>query len=346
MAVTPASANTQDSTKEIILNFPDFISPIPYPLRCHPQEREVSRESEEWLLSMANFSEQQRAKFLTLNAGLLSGWCYIDCTFDELRVCTDFMNFLFTLDDWTDEFDTTGTRGLAECVMNTLYFPETYSSDTAAYRLTKSFWERMRATAGPGCQQRLMSTLDTYFQAIMQQASDRGSRNIPDLEEYILLRRDTSGCKTGFAFIEYAANIDLPDEVIEHPIIKAMSDSTNDLVSWANDVLSYNAEQSRGDTHNLVCVLMNQNGVDRQEAIEQAGALWEKTLNWYFECRKAVPSWGAEVDRAVALYIQGLDDWIIANAEWSFETERYFGKEGHTVKKTRQVALLPQRPRA
>ena len=54
----------------------------------------------------------------------------------------------------------------------------------------------------------------------------------------------------------------------------------------------------------------------------------------------------AAVDRAVALYIQGLDDWIIANAEWSFETERYFGKEGHTVKKTRQIALLPQRARA
>lgn len=125
----------------------------------------------------------------------------------------------------------------------------------------------MQETAGPGCQQRLMSTLDTYFQAIMQQADDRGSRNIPELEEYILLRRDTSGCKTGFAFIEYAANIDLPDDVIEHPIIKALSDATNDLVSWANvsvrvclrkfisgspdllaqDVLSYNAEQARGD---------------------------------------------------------------------------------------------------
>ena len=92
----------------------------------------------------------------------------------------------------------------------------------------------MRKTAGPGCQQRLMSTLDTYFQAIMQQASDRGSGNIPDLEEYILLRRDTSGCKTGFAFIEYAANIDLPDEVIEHPCLVGLSNATNDLVSWAN----------------------------------------------------------------------------------------------------------------
>ena len=138
MAVASANPVTSNDSEGVILKFPDFISPIPYPLRCHAQEREVSRQSEEWLLSMANFSEKQTKKFLTLNAGLLSGMCYIDCTFDELRVCTDFMNFLFTLDDWTDEFDTTGTRGLAECVMNTLYFPETYKSDTAAHRLTKS----------------------------------------------------------------------------------------------------------------------------------------------------------------------------------------------------------------
>ena len=97
-----------------------------------------------------------------------------------------------------------------------------------------SFWERMRKTAGPGCQQRLMSTLDVYFQAIMQQADDRGHRNIPDLEEYILLRRDTSGCKTGFAFIEYAANIDLPDEVVEHSSFMGMHLAMVDMVCWSN----------------------------------------------------------------------------------------------------------------
>ena len=142
MAVTPQSSASIDNTSEdqhpVVLKFPDFVSPVPYPLRCHQQEYEVSRESEQWLLSMANFDEKQTKKFLSLNAGLLSGMCYIDCTFDELRVCTDFMNFLFTLDDWTDEFDTTGTRGLGECILNTLYHLDTYQSDTAAYRLTKS----------------------------------------------------------------------------------------------------------------------------------------------------------------------------------------------------------------
>ena len=42
---------------------------------------------------------------------------------------------------------------------------------------------------------------------------------------------------------------------------------------------------------------MNMNNVDRQEAIEQAGELWRKTLDWFFECRKVVPSWGPEIDR-------------------------------------------------
>ena len=118
--------------------------------------------------------------------------------------------------------------------------PEVWQRDNVADHVLRSsivldrFWERMKKTAGPGCQQRLMSTLDTYFQAIMQQAADRGDHNVPDLEEYILLRRDTSGCKTGFAFIEYAANIDLPPHVIEHPCLVGLSNATNDLVSWAN----------------------------------------------------------------------------------------------------------------
>ncbi len=137
MAVAPANPAPIDS-EEVILKFPDFISPVPYPLRCHAQEKEVSRESEEWLINLANFSEKQLSKFRGLNGGLLSCMCYIECSFDEARVCADYMNYLFTLDDWTDEFDTTGTRGIAECVMNTLYHPYTYHSDTVAHRLTKS----------------------------------------------------------------------------------------------------------------------------------------------------------------------------------------------------------------
>ena len=55
-----------------------------------------------------------------------------------------------------------------------------------------------------------------------------------DLETYMVLRRDTSGCKPCFALIEYAAGIDLPDEVACHPVIRILEESANACISWSN----------------------------------------------------------------------------------------------------------------
>lgn len=36
------------------------------------------------------------------------------------------------------------------------------------------------------------------------------------------------------AIVEYSLDLDLPDEVFENPIIKAMSDATDDIMTWPN----------------------------------------------------------------------------------------------------------------
>ena len=123
---------------QTMIKFPDLITPIPFTMHINPLTKAVSEESDAWMVDLANFDEEQSRKFAGLNAGLLCGMCYARCGHDELRVCTDFMSFLFNLDDWTDEFDTTGTKGVADCVMNTLYHPHTYHSDAVAAKLTKS----------------------------------------------------------------------------------------------------------------------------------------------------------------------------------------------------------------
>lgn len=76
--------------------------------------------------------------------------------------------------------------------------------------------------------------MDLFFIAVEQQAIDRHNGLVPELEEYIPVRRDTSGCKPCFALIEFAADIDLPDEVVEHPTIAALEEATNDLITWSN----------------------------------------------------------------------------------------------------------------
>lgn len=65
-----------------------------------------------------------------------------------------------------------------------------------------SYYKRMIVTASPGSQQRFTETMDFFFQSVTQQATDRAAGVIPDLESYIALRRDTSGCKPCWALIE------------------------------------------------------------------------------------------------------------------------------------------------
>ena len=43
-----------------------------------------------------------------------------------------------------------------------------------------------------------------------------------------------SGCKPCWALIEYAYNLDIPDEVMEHPNILALGEAANVLVTWSN----------------------------------------------------------------------------------------------------------------
>lgn len=84
-------------------------------------------------------------------------------------------------------------------------------------------------------------------------------------------------------------------------------------------------------------------GVDLQAAMQYGGELVKQSVDRFLACKAALPRWGEDIDRDVAKYIEGCEDWIIANGLWSFETERYFGRNGAEVKKTLQVALLPPR---
>lgn len=86
----------------------------------------------------------------------------------------------------------------------------------------------------PAVQQRFKTNMRTYFQGVQQEASYRTGGFSPDLQTYIEIRRETSACKPVFDLIEYSLDLELPDDVIEDPIIMALNQGANDLVTWAN----------------------------------------------------------------------------------------------------------------
>ncbi|KAH7887063.1 isoprenoid synthase domain-containing protein [Phlebopus sp. FC_14] len=328
-------------TKIII---PDLVSHCTFELQKNRNHKLVSVESKKWLFNGdSDLDERSRRAFHRLKAGQLTAMCYPKAGYPQLRVCSDFLNWLFHLDNLSDDMDNRGISDIANVVMNSLHHPYSYRSSARLNRMTKDFYRRMLQTASPGACQRFIETLEFFFQAIDQQAIDRTNDYIPDLESYIALRRDTSGCKPCWALIEYANNLHIPDEVMDHPILRSLGEATNDLVTWSNDIFSFNVEQSKGQTHNMINVVMNEQDLDLQSAVDFVGELCKQSIDRFVEDRSDLPSWGPQIDKDVATYVDGLADWIVGSLHWSFDTERYFGKNGHEVKKTRVVTLLPRR---
>ena len=61
------------------------------------------------------------------------------------------------------------------------------------FYLNLSFWARCIKDCGPGAQARFRESMGLFFEAVNIQAKARDSGEIPTLESYIDVRRDTSG---------------------------------------------------------------------------------------------------------------------------------------------------------
>ena len=119
------------------LIFPDLITPCPYPLRVNPQCQLASAESKQWLLRGCRLKKKKRAAFHGLKGGLLTAMCYPLAEYDELRVCCDWINYLFHLDNICDEMDDRTTVSTASEIIGALRDPHNFQASSAVGRLTQ-----------------------------------------------------------------------------------------------------------------------------------------------------------------------------------------------------------------
>jgi len=92
----------------------------------------------------------------------------------------------------------------------------------------------------------------------------------------------------------------------------------------------------------MICVFMTHDGLSLQQAVDRIGEMCKQTLDAFIENQTRVPSWGDGIDRAVKLYVDGLQNWIVGSFHWSFMTKRYFGDNGESAKVNGIVDLLPR----
>ena len=110
---------------------------------------------------------------------------------------------------------------------------------------------------------------------------------------------------------------------------------------------SYNKEQAAGDDlHNVVTLIMHERGVDANTALAIAGSMHAELANHAVDvlwpAAQALDV-GPNMEKILALYIDGLMNWPRANDCWTFESRRYFGSDGRRVQRERVVGLYPKR---
>ncbi|KAF8907339.1 isoprenoid synthase domain-containing protein [Gymnopilus junonius] len=318
---------------------PNLLATCPLKDATNPYYRQASAESRAWINSYDIFTDRKRAFFVQgVNELLCSHvYWYADC--EQLRTTCDFVNLLFVVDEVSDEQNGLDAAATGQIFLKAMQYPD-WDDDSILAKITKEFRARFLGRAGPRNVRRFIELCDKYTQCVAVEAELRERNKVADLASFVSLRRYNSAVLLCFALVEYILGIDLDDEVYEDEAFLEAYWAACDHVCWANDVYSYDMEQSKGISgNNIVTVLMQENGTSLQDTADQIGVRCGEFVNTYLSAKKRLaPSLGADAAR----FIEAIGSWMIGNLEWSFETVRYFGSRHLEVKETGIVILRPR----
>jgi 5-epi-alpha-selinene synthase len=170
---------------------------------------------------------------------------------------------------------------------------------------------------------RFTKTMKDYLQGICWEALNNSQKITPDLATFMKIRTFTSAVYLYMDLILIADQITLPPEVVKHPIVKRLELATNNMVSWTNEIFSFEKETRAGSNFNLITVLRQEYQISLQEAFNRAAELHNAEVRLFIDLSAQLPSFGTETDANLERYLLGLRSLIRGILDWSVEPGRY-----------------------
>jgi hypothetical protein len=130
-------------------------------------------------------------------------------------------------------------------------------------------WMRTMVGMSPAWRARIAHAWQCCANGMSWEAANRATHRAPTLHDYIASRASAGGTYFALALTEGLYNYELPDTLHHSGPLSALRTLAGDQICWANDLLSLDREEHRGDVHNLVLVLEQDSGLTRREAIQE-----------------------------------------------------------------------------
>ncbi|KAI8992770.1 isoprenoid synthase domain-containing protein [Trametes punicea] len=120
----------------------------------------------------------------------------------------------------------------------------------------------------------------------------------------------------------YSLYLQSPEYVWERPILQELSKAAIDIVTWPNDLCSFNKEQADRDFPNLVFCIMTERDTDLQGAVDILTDMLAQRVADYARYKSQLPSFGTEVDAELARYIKAMEKYTQGTTVWYHKSPR------------------------
>lgn len=299
----------------------------PFPHAISPHAANVAEATTTWairhgLLVEAAAKERSKEKY-----GWLAARAHPNASFEALRIVADFMSWLFFEDDHNDKTD--AGRMLARMVEDHRRFisildgADPTPDDTPLGRALLDLKVRLEQHGSKTWFHEFRRDVSAYFEAIQWECSNRARQTPPGLDEYLAMRPFTSAVFPCFDLFGIADELCLPIPVHDHPTTQELRFRANNVVSYCNDIFSFEKERKDRDVHNLVILLGIEHGCSLQEAVDYAGEMHNRELASFLSLQARLPLLGHSSTPELIRYANCLGSWIWANLDWSRSSSRY-----------------------
>jgi hypothetical protein len=300
----------------------------PFPSALSPHAAQAQEGSTAWARRLHLLQRESAYKRLSrLQYGMLMARAYPAAPPEILQVITDWCTWLFLLDDQCDEAGIGHDPGqLRQFHARLLDLLSGTAPDPRAEPLAHGLWDlhiRLLTHAPEGWLARFRRSVAQYLAANVWEATNRRDRQVPDFATYRAMRPYTSAVYPCLLLIELAESLRLPADVHDHATVQVMAQMTNNVISWANDLVSLEKERQNGDVHNLVIILANEEQIPLSAAVERVVELHDAEVRAFITLSERLPPFTPAVDSALSRYVLGMRFWMRANLDWSLAAVRY-----------------------
>jgi hypothetical protein len=296
-----------------------------------PTALHVERAARDWVLAEGLLAKEQLARrFDPVNVGLLTALCYPRAPLERQELIAQLLAWIFIQDDVFDEavaqHDPERLRllleGYAAILRGDAFSRMVESAASPARAALASLRERIVAIADPTWMDWFCESMRGFWiDGIVEETRIRSLGITPDRATYTRMRVQSIGVMPFIDLVELAEGFAIPRVVCADPSVMRLRVRTAEIISWANDVFSYEKERRAGDPNNLVHVLMEHQGLSLADAVDRVVRIHDREVLAFERDVQALPYLGAvpHLDQL----IQGHRDWMRGALDWQLLSRRY-----------------------